>query len=362
MRYSKEECIKALVNLAEEYPEKSITRDFFRKNSEVPVSNWTYHFGTFSEFKRQAGEDESRSEKKFLNELAFTESADQLRKHNDDKQGWDQSYLKPTGKRIQTFLVGSDFHDIMCDPFFRRMFIEAARAYGPDQIIFNGDLYDMIEFSRYNSRPTDYAPLIRMQWVRDLMNNLRNTVPDAEFHLVEGNHEYRLVKHLTEKAPAVMDILNLQGMGVKEFLGLHEFNINYHSRADFATFNNSDINNQLKRNYYNYKDIVLFHHYPIGMSFGMPGISGHHHKYKVWDQFNITYGSYNWHQLGGGSRRHVEYMETMGEKWNNGFMIIHVDTENKKNTIFNYIDCTNQFAVIAGTMFERNPEEMVFLT
>ena len=362
INYSKEECIESFNNLLADYPDKIITRDFFRKNGCIPEGSWLCHYGTFAEFRRAAGQAPTRTDTKFLNSIAMVNSADDLREHNSEKFSWSDQYLKPSGKRIQTFLVGSDFHDIMCDPFYRRMFVEAAKAYSPDQVVFNGDLFDLIEFSRYKHRPAEGDSMKKIHWVRDLNRDLRNIVPDAEFHLVEGNHEYRLVKFLTERAPMLLDILGFQGLGVKEVLGLHEFDVNYHSRADFATFTDSDIANELKRNYYRFQDHVLFHHFPVGKTFGMPGVSGHHHKFKAWDEFNLTYGPYTWYQLGGGVRRSVDYLDTMGEKWTNGFMVIHVDTQNKKNTVFEYIDTTNEFAVICGCMFQRKEEEKVFLT
>lgn len=362
INYTKEECTDAYKTLASEYPDKSITRDFFRKNGSITEGAWLLHFGTFAEFKRASGDASSRSEMSFLNKVAEVNNTDELRKLNVEKFSWSDQYLKPSNKRIQTFLVACDVHDTMCDPFYRRMLLEAAKAYHPDQVVFNGDLFDLIEFSKYRYRPSEYAPLQKMMWVKNLNTDLRNIVPDAEFHLVEGNHEYRLVKFLTEKAPMIMDILNFRGIGVKEVLGLDEFGINYHSRADFAAFSDGDINNQLKRNYYRFMDVVLFHHYPVGRSFGMPGICGHHHKYKAWEEFNMTYGPYNFFQSGGGVRRSVDYMDTMGEKWQNGFFVVHVDTQDRKNTIFTYIDCTNEFSVICGAMFQRLPEERIFLT
>jgi len=81
----------------------------------------------------------------------------------------------------------------------------------------------------------------------------------------------------------------------------------------------------------------------------MPGVSGHHHSHIVWSLYNQTFGSYEWHQMGAGHKNDASY--TLGEKWNRGFNIAHVDTL-KKSTVFEYVHVADH-AVVGGKYYHR---------
>lgn len=368
MRFSKDECIESIIALAEENPIRVITRNFFRANGGIPDKDWEFHFGSFTEFKRAAGLDDSTRKSKKIQTIRTKEaSVDKLRAENNVRWSWDEQYKSKEEGRFLTFVVASDVHDEMCDPFFRRMFIQAILNRQADKVIYNGDLIDNAEISNYKKRLSDYNPVRRMNWVHEFISDCRDAAKtSAEFILVEGNHEYRLISHLTEHSPYVMDMLDAKGMNARQFFGLDQFHVNYYSRADFGTFTEKDIQNELKRNYYKFRSDagshVLFHHFPQGKDFGMPGCNGHHHKFHALSMKNETYGPYNWYQTGGGTRRHVDYLVNMGEFWQNGFMIVTVDKKNVKNTVFEYVDCTNEICNLDGTIHLRNEDEKVYLT
>jgi hypothetical protein len=85
----------------------------------------------------------------------------------------------------------------------------------------------------------------------------------------------------------------------------------------------------------------------------MPGWNGHHHKHIVWTQHNPKYGTYEWHQLGGGHMRKAHYCD--GQKWSNGFLIATCNKENGSSN-FDYVQ-THEFAISAGKVYERNEDE-----
>jgi len=358
-KYSREQCIEEMQTIAAGQG-GAPTRDTFRDNSIISETDWTFWFGNYSEFKKQAGLDLTRHESRFVEKIARSASTYDVCKKNREKWGWKDSYPKPSLVRYQTFLVVSDIHDIQCDPFYRRMIVEAAKVYKPTKVIYNGDTFDCLEFSSYNKKFGDLKLRERHEWVSNLFLDLRNAAPDAEHNMIEGNHEYRLVSHLTSQSPMIIDLLDLHGWSVPDFFGLNEFEINYYSRSDLGTFTEADIQNELKRNYYQFSEHVLFHHFPQGKMFGMPGCSGHHHAFKVWNCFNATYGAYNWYQTGGGSRRYVDYDIKMGQQWTNGFMLVHIDLQNKKNSVFEYVDCTKDFCMLAGVRYNRKSNERLF--
>ena len=361
-RYSSEACLTAIRELAAKHPYRPMSRDLFRQYTKVPEKDIAFHFGNFSAFKQAAGLTPSRDEKKVLSLQTKEVSVEKLRTFNEQKWNWNSLYPKKNNKRFQSFIVVSDVHDVMCDPFFRRMSIQATKEMQADHIVYNGDIFDQPEVSTFRQRPMEYKPVERYKWVHEYFKDMKDSSPDAEQDFVEGNHEFRLLRHLIDKSPYVMSVLDLQGYDTRKFLGLDQFEINYHSRADFGTFTDNDIQNECKRNYFKFRDIVLFHHYPNeGRRFGMPGIGGHHHKFQAWPEFNAEYGAYTWYMSGCGSRRHVDYQVMMGEQWTNGFFIVIVDVDNKRNTLFNYIDTTNEFCYLNGLVHERTEEEKLFI-
>lgn len=360
-RYTRDECINDLQTFAEENSNIEISRNFYRQNSTIPEKDWSYYFGTFSSFKEAAGVNASRQEKKFRSKIVKEASVEEIRKFNRDKLGWEDKYNKLGNDRWIRGICISDVHDEYCDLFYRRMVIECIKDTQPQLIVLNGDIFDNPEMSKHSKRPDDYRPIQRNAWVRNFLKDIRDAAPDAQIEFVEGNHEYRLITYMVDNSPYVMDVLHLRGMDAKTFLGLDEFEINYHSRADFGTMTENDIKNQLKKNYFKFEDKILFHHFPQGKQFGMPGMSGHHHSFQVWSQFNEAYGAYNWYQLGCGATRYVDYHLMMGQKWQNGFMMFIVDRWEKKNTVFSYVDCSNDLCMMNGNVFRRHEDETLYI-
>jgi hypothetical protein len=99
----------------------------------------------------------------------------------------------------------------------------------------------------------------------------------------------------------------------------------------------------------------MVHHFPHARHMGVPGVNGHHHSHVVWPMYNVHMGEYEWHQLGAGHKRKASYCE--GERWHNGFAIVHIDTLTKTANI-EYIPITS-FAVVGGKMYVREPSEII---
>jgi predicted phosphodiesterase len=276
---------------------------------------------------------------------------------NESKRSWEGRYISPDTARFQTALVGSDIHDKLCDPFYRRLFIDTAKRVQPQKIVLNGDIFDLTEFGKYTQDPRQYAPIERIKWVHAFLSDLREACPNAEIDFVEGNHEFRLLRHLTEATPALMTVLSdLHGMTVPQLLGLTKYEVNYIARMDLAAFNEADIRKELQKNYILLWDCLLFHHFPEGRNMGYPGANGHHHKHIVWNGYSPTFGPYEWHQLGAGHIRQASYCA--GEKWSNGFLLCHVDTHTKRSQM-EYIDCSHAHAFIGGRFYERKADELI---
>lgn len=354
--WSQEECVAELRKVAKEEPTRFISRLYFRNVSDISESTWTRYFGTFQQFRAAAGLTSSRETKRLEKDIAKHSSADKMRQLTLDKAGWEDKYLRPDGKRFKSVLVGSDIHDQECDPFWLRLFIDTARRVQPEAIVLGGDLFDLPEFSRFTQDPREWNPVKRIEWVHQFLAQLREAAPDAEFTLIEGNHEYRLLRHLANQSPEMRAVLSdLHGMTISDLLGLEEYQVNFVARADLAAFRELDITKELRRNYVVLWDQLMVHHYPDARRMGVPGVNGHHHKHVVWPLFSPTFGSYEWHQIGCGHQRQASY--TDGERWGNGFALAHLDTA-QKFTQIEYIQILDH-AVVGGRWYERDDDERV---
>lgn len=352
-----EECKEELVRVYKLNQERSISRSFFRLNSNISESTWNRYFGTFNEFRKQAGIVLSRHAHTLERQIAKHASKDTLRSLSIDKHNWSGLYERPSSKRFQTMLVCSDIHDKECDPFYRRLFLEACMRIQPEVVVLNGDIFDMPEFGKYDIDPRGWDVVGRIKWVHKFLAELRNICPDAEFVFIEGNHEFRFLRHLGEATPALKVILSdLHKMTIPELLGIQKFEINYVSRSDLSVYTESDIRNQVKANWHLFFDSIIGSHYPQYRQKGFGGFNGHHHKHIVWPVHNVLFGPTEWHQLGSGHWRKASYCD--GEIWNNGFLAVHVDTIGKGNQ-FEYFDCSGDFCVMGGTFYKRKPTEFI---
>jgi len=352
---SAEDCIQELRQVAEAHPEQVISRNFFRCNGAIAESVWNRHFGTFEEFKRQAKIKLSRAAHGMERKIATHVSRDVYRRLGEERIGLEDKYVRNNGNKYKTILVGSDLHDIECDPFWLRVFIDTAKRVNPDIICLNGDIFDLPEFGRYNVDPREWDVTGRIKFVHEnVLEPLREVCPDTQIDLIEGNHEARMLIHLADATPALKAVLaDLHGLSIPQLLGLDRYEVNYIAKADLAATNKHDMRKELAKSYKNYYDIFIAHHFAHGKELGMPGWNGHHHRHEMYSKFSPMFGAYEWHQLGAGHKREATYCE--GEKWANGFLMANCNIESK-STNMDYVQMTD-FSVVAGDWYYRTAEE-----
>ena len=349
---------KVQISLYGEDSIKIITRTQYRKYGAYSEWAWRKSFGNFQEFRRQAGLIPRRELIQVCNQISKHASVDHLKKLNKERKEWGKRYVRKNRARFQTLLGAADFHDINTDPFVLRVFLETAYRAQPDIICFAGDIYDHSEFGKFNVDPRLWNPVERMQFVNaNILGEVRQRCKKTQIDIIEGNHERRLLKHLTNNSPAtkvfLSDWLNLT---IKDLLKLDELQINYIAEADLTAWTKRNETEELAKNFKIYYDCLVVHHYSNqGRAMGYPGFSGHNHKHELWHGYSPIFGSYEWHQLGCCCRRDVNYTE--GLKWSNGFILAHIDTKDKLVN-FEYIPITNH-AAVGGKFYYRKNNEVV---
>lgn len=349
-----EECINELRRLVEIDQDKVLTRNYVRVNSDMSESTWNRYFGTFEEFKRQAGVKLSRQQHAVERAIAKHASVDHYRNLND-RHDWGADYVKDSKANEKVVLVGSDFHDNHVDPFFLRVFLDVAERLNPSDICLAGDIFDLPEWGSYATDPRNWDPVGRIRFVHsNILEPLRESCPDSSIDMLEGNHEYRLVREGVDATKALVN--GLHGLDTRELLGLDKYEVNYIAKANAATFTKGNITKELRKNWKVYYNAALVHHFPIGKRMGMPGCHGHHHKHIVWPGFNPTQGAYEWHQLGAGHKRSATYTNA-DDMWQNGFLIMYIN-DTTKSVNFEYIQVTD-FAIAGGKKYRRTKSEEV---
>lgn len=351
-----EEAIDDLRKLVEQDPERVISRNFYRINGKYSESAWNRFFGTFLEFKRRSGVILSRQQHGVEKSVAKHASVDHYREMNKEKFGYEEKYLRDSAGRWKTILVASDFHDKESDLFSLRVFLHTAYRVQPDIIVLNGDIFDLPEFGKYGVDPREWDVVGRIRFVHEqILAPLRMMCPNAQIDMVEGNHEFRLIRHMADATPALRAVLSdLHGMSVASLLGLDKFEVNYIAKADLSAYTVGDLNKEIGRNYKIYYNSFLCHHFPHGKTLGVPGVNGHHHRNKVDSLYNATYGSYTWTQLGCMHIRDATYCD--GEAWNNSFMLVNIDTKTRVSTN-DIIMIGDTFAVSGGKFYYKSEAE-----
>jgi hypothetical protein len=314
--------------------------------------------GSFTVLKELAGIGITPSQRQRNNSVSKHVRSDKNKELGQDRLNWGSDYKKPgSDSRWKTVLIGADFHDIECDPFVLRVFLDTIKRISPDNIVMGGDLFDIPEFGKYTCDPRDWDASGRIKFALDhIVKPIREAAgPDVQIDLIEGNHEIRLLNQMCDDAPALMDVLSsIHGMTMRDIFGLDKYEINYIAKSDLHGWSKADERKSVSKNFEIYYDSFMFCHFPEQRAkSGMPGMNGHHHKHQVWPMCNQTFGSYEWHQLGGFHYRDASYAD--GEVWSNGFMIAHVDTKTK-STVFEYVDVKDHCCV-GGQYYLRGRSE-----
>ena len=347
-----EDLIKDLRRVQQEHPDKFISRNFYRIHGRYSEKTWDSVFGTFQEFKRQAGLELSRNQQQLERHIAKHASLDIYRAFvAEEIAPWVGKYEKPQADgRFQTMLVGSDMHDIEVDPFVLHVFLDTAKRIQPNIIVLNGDILDLYEFSRFDKDPRNMDLKGRFDFVREnIFKPLRQACPNAQIDFMLGNHEQRLLKHLADRTPYMKVLMDLWGVNLSGLFGLDEWEINLKSKWDLAAWKPGEIRDQAKKNYEIYFGCFICNH-TGNEGFGMSGTSGHTHRPDVKTSASAN-GPLIWTTTGCMCRTNAEYTTTM-EKWQNSFLIVHVDTQ-EKQVVPEHIIFTDHMTCVGGKYYYR---------
>jgi len=330
---TKDKCIEDLRLVQKENWGTHITRNFYRTNGKYSDSTWNRHFGTFQEFRRQAGLELNRHQAAVERSIAKSASIDHYKEFfKTNVLPYYNKYEMPDRPyHIKKIMVASDLHDKEVCEFTLSIFIEQCNIKQPDVIILNGDVFDLIEFGKYNVDLRHIDIKGRFDFVKErVFAPLRAVCPTAQIDLIAGNHEMRLLKLLADATPNVRVLLSdVLGIGFAEIFGLEEFKINWASKFDLGAYSKSDMKNEIKKNYRIYYNSFVASHIPDKRLESISGTNGHHHtgqlcSYAYVDPLTHLSKRLTWSQTPG---MHVPDAEYLGNlpAWNTGFLEVTIN-------------------------------------
>lgn len=354
---TRDDCTEDLRRVQEDHPDMFICRNFYRVHGEYSDSTWNAHFGTFEEFKRQAGLQLNRGQHHLEKKIARHAALDTYRRFFiEEVAPWVGKYERTFDDgRVKTILVISDVHDVDADPFVLAVIIATAKRIQPDVICYNGDIYDEYEFSRFDKDPRQVNIRARYDFVREnLFKPLREACPNAQQDLIIGNHEQRILKLLADRSPAMKVLVDLMDISFSQLLGLDEFKINLVCKNDFAAYNAKEMHEEVRRNYKKYFETVVINHFG-DEDFAMCSVGGHTHKPKMTTKVNEVMGPIWALTTGSVCKVDVEYNPNKVSA-QNSFAIIHVDTWYRQ-AIPEHIMFTSRMACVGGKYYFRTEQE-----
>jgi predicted phosphodiesterase len=352
-----EQCIEDLRQVQKGHPHNFISRNFYRWKGKYSDSTWNQHFGTFAQFRRSAGLELSRSQHHLEKKIARHAHLDVYRKfYNEEVAPWVGKYEKRhSAGRVKTILVISDVHDLDADLFVLGVELDTARRVQPDVIVFNGDIYDEYEFSRFDKDPRQVNIKARYDFVRErIFRAFRAACPNAQIDFIIGNHEQRILKLLADRSPAMKVLIDLMDITFSQLLGLDEFKINLVCKNDFAAYNAKEMHEEVRRNYKKYFDTVIVNHFG-NEGFAMCSVGGHTHRPGMKTEVNEVMGPI-WNLTTGSTCKVDAEYNPNKVNAQNSFALVHVDTW-KRQALPEHIMFTSEMAVVGGKYYFRPQEE-----
>lgn len=347
--------IDDLRRVQEENPDKYISRRFYLQNGNYSRRAWSARFGTFEEFRRQAGLDLNRGAHRVELHTGLHASRDIYRGFKeteiDPYVGKHEKPMVATG--IKRMLIGSDFHGKDVDPFAMTVFLDVAKSVQPDHIVLAGDVYDLYDFSRFDKDPRKLDLGEELKFVRDcIFKPLRETCPNAQIDLIAGNHEMRFLRHLADRTPYMKVFLDVMGFSMNRLFGLDEYQINFISRYDLAAHKTAEVRSEMAKNYKTYYGLyTVIHDAPKGNGFKLCGANGHGHKPGVVFDVDERFGCRHWTSLGCMSKVDAEYVEGLN-KYQQGFALVTIDCDIGA-VHSEYISFSDRMAVALGKVYHR---------
>lgn len=246
-----------------------------------------------------------------------------------------------SGKKTGTVsaVISSDHHSSKLDPFARRVLMDVLAWTKPDYNIWNGDVVDFSSFSTHRHLPGHFDLNAKQECeyvVDELFAPAREASPGSRNIMLLGNHEWRLVNYMADRASA---LACLDQINFVELFKLDDLDIDLVCRSNFlaptAKMRKRDVN----ENWLVLEDcFVATHGLFTGPNscaqhvkrFQMTGINGHEHGPHYQGFNSIATGPIGWYvsPMMAGHAVGRDYV-SLPSQWQMGFCFVEIDVATK---------------------------------
>ena len=141
-------------------------------------------------------------------------------------------------KNIKKWLILGDLHI----PYHSKQAIEItikfSKEQGCDGIIYNGDIIDCYQLSKFEKDPTKRTFKSELEMTKEIIGIINNYIQPKAWYFKEGNHEKRLISFLLHRAPELFD---MPQFSMSEFLKIEANGGIYVHNTNPITYNNLSI-------------------------------------------------------------------------------------------------------------------------
>jgi hypothetical protein len=283
---------RVLDHPANPYAGTSASRQRYRQLGHFPESVVEFLFGNHAEFQRAAGLRDLRNTTRSRNKGARLHTELQIAEHAREhvlphvgKHDW----VRDRKSGHLDVMVASDIHSGYCDPFARRVWLDALRVVSPEVVIVNGDLIDFPEISRHPKFPGHFHLTLQedIDAGAKFLRDTREAAPQATIYYVLGNHDYRAVRYVADTAAP---LASLRSLSFDALLGLDASEVSLVCRSNFLAPTKARRKRDIAENWVVIADCYAATHGSYTgptagkqemARFGLSGTSGHVHDPSI---------------------------------------------------------------------------------
>jgi predicted phosphodiesterase len=116
----------------------------------------------------------------------------------------------------------SDVHHKFCDRKAYNLAIQVGKEYGVDEVILNGDFADFYDVNSHGKNPLISDKLLdEVDYLISELSLLKTLFPKSKITYIEGNHENRLARYISNNCPEFFGIVNVQSLLMLEALKIN---------------------------------------------------------------------------------------------------------------------------------------------
>lgn len=344
---------------------RTISRKAYIHYGHYPIEFIDREFGQFNHAKQVAGLEDKPGTKMLRANIAQASRREHAARYLERTvlpYVAGREVFNKDANKTTTVLSISDTHATYLDPFTWFVFLDTARNIKPDYIVFNGDILEGSQISRFPKIPGSVIPLqLEFDFAKEMFKQTRKASPKSVIVWNAGNHGLdRLASYLTQVAPGLASLDNLK---FDELAGVKEYGVLLSQGGSFISPKGTedDAPGILLKNFYR-----IYHGTKLGQNPGWSemlaanrsGQSGHVHRGSVVFHTTESDASKTWMTtpMGCDDIAGRAYMKGLTTGWQKGFGLAFLLPGNK---VHHYPIVTNDGSAVVEGFIYKKPKNLI---